>query len=477
MEPILRVREILRCLDTPTKAQLKKMLPKDATMPDVETEKYPSALLKLFPKENAYSLLGIVTEHLLRLESDELSLKSLLEILGDIYPEATDDQLNSVCKSKTTAAFLNTVKQTRIALEAVAHEPLQYDQVLQYQNVQGHPDGLTADQIFEVKLTGLLKKCWTDFLFQTFAYVALYPEAKHIYLVLPLQQTVWHYSINGWKGHTAFRDLLCRTGKKLQEHAMADMLIGSMLRETYLIGHHAPKFKTLTDTVRNLPDYRKPYQIFLGAPQMTKLQIADGELAAAAGFITDNRISLYVHSQYIINLCSLVDGDDWNTNLLIKNLQYAAAIGCKGVVVHVGKSTDKPLPLALKNMKKNIRRALQFATESCPLLLETPAGQGTETLKAQEEFIDFVSEFDTPRLRVCLDTCHVFACGHKPVDYIRKVCEKPEMLKLIHYNDSATPCGSCVDRHAYMGSGHIGMDGMKEIAELCGSKGLPMVIE
>jgi deoxyribonuclease-4 len=258
---------------------------------------------------------------------------------------------------------------------------------------------------------------------------------------------------------------------------MADLLVGSMLRETYLIGHHAPKYKTLTDTVRQLPDYRKPYQIFLGAPQMTKLQIADGELAAAAGLIADNRISLYVHSQYIINLCSLVDGDDWNTNLLIKNLQYAAAIGCKGVVVHVGKSTDKPLPLALENMKKNIRRAVQFATESCPLLLETPAGQGTETLKAQEEFIDFVSEFDTPRLRVCLDTCHVFACGHKPVDYIRKVCEKPDLLKLIHYNDSATPCGSCVDRHAYMGSGHIGMDGMKEIAELCGSKGLPMVIE
>jgi deoxyribonuclease-4 len=80
-------------------------------------------------------------------------------------------------------------------------------------------------------------------------------------------------------------------------------------------------------------------------------------------------------------------------------------------------------------------------------------------------------------LRVCLDTCHVFACGHKPLEYIESLLKTPGLVKLIHYNDSATPCGSCVDRHAYMGTGHIRMDGMKAIAELCGKHDLPMVIE
>ena len=470
----LRVRQILSSLDTPTKTQLKKLLPKDIKMPDAETEKYPSALLKNLPKEEAYSLLGCIAEDVLRTESDELSLETLLDSVRLLAPEA---DLEKIRKSKTTAEFLELLKHTRIQLESVVHEELKYDQALQYDQVEGHPDAMTADQLFEIKLTGLLKKNWTDFLLQVFAYSALYPEAKHVYLVLPLQKTLWHYNVSAWKGQTAFKTLLNNTAKKIQQNSMNDMLVGSMLREQYLIGFHAPKHKTLMDTISSLPDYRMPYQIFLGAPQMTRLQIQDGELAAAAQLVERNRVSLYVHSQYIINLCSLTAGDDWNTALLIKNLQYASAIGCKGVVVHVGKSTDKPLPLALENMRTNIKRALQFATESCPLLLETPAGQGTETLKAQEEFVDFVVSMDTPRLRVCLDTCHVFACGHKPIQYIEKLSEHPNLLKLIHYNDSATPCGSCVDRHAFMGTGHIGMDGMKEIAELCGAKGLPMVIE
>ena len=63
------------------------------------------------------------------------------------------------------------------------------------------------------------------------------------------------------------------------------------------------------------------------------------------------------------------------------------------------------------------------------------------------------------------------------VEYIQHTCEHEDLVKLIHYNDSATPCGSCVDRHAYMGQGHIGMESMKAIAEYCDNKGLSMVIE
>ena len=72
----------------------------------------------------------------------------------------------------------------------------------------------------------------------------------------------------------------------------------------------------------------------------------------------------------------------------------------------------------------------------------------------------------------------MFACGSQPLEYIKKVSEHNiDLLKLIHYNDSKTPCGSCVDRHAYMGTGHIGLDKMEEIAEYCYNKSLPMVIE
>ena len=118
---------------------------------------------------------------------------------------------------------------------------------------------------------------------------------------------------------------------------------------------------------------------------------------------------------------------------------------------------------------------MQHATDSCPILLETPAGQGTEVLRTREEFTDFVAEFGDGRLRMCIDTCHVFACGHQPLEYIQKTA--PPFIKLIHFNDSAAPCGSCIDRHAAIGQGHSGDDTMAAIAHHAVTHSLPMVIE
>jgi deoxyribonuclease-4 len=466
-------------MHTTEKMALKKLLPKGLKMPDVETERYPSALLGVLPKEEAYSTLGCIAEEMLQYSVGEIKMETLEKSLQDYWLEDETEFLSAVAtvrKSKTTEPFLELLRQTKTKMAAVVREPLHYDQSLKHDRVEGHPDAMNTTQIFEVKLTGLLKKGWTDFLLQTFAYAALHTSVRDVYLVLPLQQTVWHHCLDGWMGRKAFRDMLNTVSKRISESAAADVAVGQLLREMYFIGFHAPKQKTLMDTICGFPDYKKPYQIFLGGPQSSQLRIDDGELAAAGTLVAEKGVSLYVHSQYIINLCT-AGLDGWNVALLKKNLQYAAAIGCKGVVVHVGKSTTTAVPEALESMRKNIVACLEDATEECPLLLETPAGQGTETLTGIDDFLGFVSGIGDPRLRVCVDTCHVFACGHKPLDYLGKFEEYPGLLKLVHYNDSAAPCGSCVDRHAFMGTGHIGMEGMKQIAELCHARDVPMVIE
>jgi deoxyribonuclease-4 len=474
---VMRVRAILSNLSTLDKAALKKLLPKGLKMPDLETARYPSALLTVLPKDQSYSILGCIAETLLQKPVADITTDALIASIRHWYPGVPDSSISAVLKSKTTEPFLHLLRETRTKLEAVIVSPILYDVVLLDDTVEGHPDGINDTQVFEVKLTGMLKQNWVSFLFQVFAYASISPDVKEAYLVLPLQQHVWKCDLAGWKTRDAFRDFLIAKSTKIQGDAVTDMFVGNLLREKYFIGFHAPKHKSLMDTVRAFPDYKKPYQIFLGGPQSTALRIEDGELAATAALIATNNVKLYVHSQYMINLCTLAEGDDWNVNLLMKNLQYAAAIGCKGVVVHVGKSTTKPIPEAVDNMRRNIVRALSAATEACPLLLETPAGQGTETLTDQNEFLDFVTSIKDPRLGVCLDTCHVFACGHKPLDYISRFDTHAGLLKLCHYNDSAVPCGACVDRHAFMGTGHIGMEGMAEIAELCASKRVPMVIE
>ena len=156
----------------------------------------------------------------------------------------------------------------------------------------------------------------------------------------------------------------------------------------------------------------------------------------------------------------------------------AAAIGCRGVVVHVGKAVG--LPDALANMRANVVAAAAGATSECPLLIETPAGQGTETLTDRDEFLAFVASAQggaqggAPVVAICVDTCHVFACGHDPADFVARA-RATGLLRLVHFNDSAGAFGSRVDRHAEIGAGLIGADRMRELAVL--STGIDMVVE
>jgi deoxyribonuclease-4 len=473
----MRVRQILNTLDATARTGLKKLLPAGAVaLPECETQRYPNALLSCFPKEECYALLGFVAEDLLALPVAEITMEAVCAAVLARHPGCAPAALELVRSSKTTPPFLEALVATRQKMEAVLRDgPIRREETVAQKSVEGHPDFRTGTQVFEVKLTGLLKQNWVAFLFQLFAYGALAPEVTDLYLVLPLQRTVWHADVRGWAGRGAFLDFLDAAAKRAMQVGMSDMLVGALLRELFFIGCHVPKAKTLLDTVRRLGNYAKPYQIFLGGPQNSKVAVMDSDLAATAAFVGASGARIYVHSQYIINLCNKTA--DWHTALLKRNLQVTSAMGGRGVVVHVGKSVGAPIAEALETMRGALTSCLEAATADCPILLETPAGQGTETLKGMDDFIGFVESFGDPRLRVCLDTCHVFACGHKPKDYIQRLLDRPGLLKLVHYNDSAAPCGSCVDRHALMGTGHIGMDGMREIAEMCAAAELPMVIE
>ena len=476
-----RVRQLLSVMDSTGRAALKKLLPKKLVMPDVATGKYPAALLAVFPKGESYSMLGCVAEELLRLPVASVTVEALHEAVLKFYPEYTAAQKAKIVKSKTTQPFLDHIIATRTKMDAVVKGDLVFDTVVSYEAVEGHPDAQTPTQLFEMKLTGLLKKNWVDFLFQIFAYAALHEAATDVYLVLPLQDTVWHHTVAGWANRKAYRDFLNNLSKSHQEPtAEASPLPGLFLQETHSIGCHVKKQKTVAMTLEGLQHVNhKPYQMFLTGPQSTKIEMKDEDLASAGAVQASGGVRMYVHSPYVINLCHEPGTkEDYGRVCLEKNVQYALAMGLKGVVVHVGKSVDTELGVALEHMRTNLLKAMESATDSCPILLETPAGQGSETLTVADEFIAFVQSFASPRLRICLDTCHVFATGQTPLDYIRKIWDTDvSLLKLVHFNDSATPCGSCLDRHAFIGTGKIGFAAMKEIADYCLQRSIPMLVE
>lgn len=262
-----------------------------------------------------------------------------------------------------------------------------------------------------------------------------------------------------------------------------------------MLGSHIRKsgtfYKSLTEcfnqNVSRDPEFQWanfPAQIFTGSTKMWKRPIVDEkDITVTKQYIADNNIKLFIHSIYLINLSRPKEEIVKAKECLIYDLKLGEQLGCKGVVVHVGKALKMGTTLALKNMYDNILEIMSEISEDCPLLIETPAGQGTEVLTKINEFMDFYEKFteeERLRVKICIDTCHVFAAQKeiKPSEYLVQFYSKySDALVLVHYNDSKCEHGSCKDRHEYPGEGYIGKEEMGNILLWCESKGIPMVIE
>jgi deoxyribonuclease-4 len=209
--------------------------------------------------------------------------------------------------------------------------------------------------------------------------------------------------------------------------------------------------------------FSKPFQFFCMNPQSYNSSCFDeSEIEKVKTKIKNFG---FVHAPYIFNLAkkSSIEGSK-------KCLELSSKLNAKGVVFHCGKGDDiLTFEYVVKELCKN-------SNQECPCILETPAGQGTEMLYKFSEFVSFCKKIEN--LKVCIDTCHVFASGYDPYEYILKsLTYLRDKIVLVHFNDSQYHCGSRLDRHAYPGHGYIGMETMLKVYELCLMYSIPMVIE
>ncbi len=484
----VRVRKIINYLNTMTRDELKKLLPKgivrDKTILELPNVKYPTGILSILPKEESYSTLGRIAESMLGLPSDKINIDTLIETTESHYSDITDKDKIKIRKSVTTQFFIDRLIATRRQLEesfGADAASTQYEPTVNRGHVQGHPDMQTSTKVYEVKLTGQVKENWLEFLFQAFAYAALQPHIREINIVLPLQNLIWSYNVaDGWPKREEYFNLLDRLSIEIQTVATDNSIAAETICNCHGIGKHISKSPgAFLNSIKHITDGTKAWQLFLSSNMSSRVTIKDEEIAPVAAHIAATGAKIFIHSPYIINLCAPEgEDDDYHTNCLINITRIAAAMNCSGVVVHVGKTTTRDPVVAMESQRKNLLRAAAVATPTCPILLETPAGQGTETLTEFKSFCDFVNNFGDLRIRACIDTCHVFACGHDPLKYLTNaITSYPGLVKLVHYNDSLVEQGAKKDRHAFMGMGHIGLEKMKKIAELCSSEGIPAVIE
>ena len=120
------------------------------------------------------------------------------------------------------------------------------------------------------------------------------------------------------------------------------------------------------------------------------------------------------------------------------------------------------------------------------ILLEHTAGQGTNLGHRFEHLAAILERLDrSPRVGVCLDTCHLLAAGYdlcSEAGYRSTFREFERLIGLdrlaaFHLNDSKKPCGSRVDRHEHIGKGCLGLEPFRRILNDRRFASLPMMLE
>ncbi len=236
-------------------------------------------------------------------------------------------------------------------------------------------------------------------------------------------------------------------------------------------------------------------QVFVQSPRMWKptqyapeVLAAYREAAAAHPSVTHT----FAHATYLINLAS-TDPELYEKSVaaLTHNLSVARGMGASGVVLHVGSHKGSGFDEAIGRVSDGLRRALDGASEApagvdCPILIENAAGAGGTVGRDFAEIEAIIAALDgDDRLGLCVDTQHLWASG---VDYssiegtaalLNEIDERVGLARLrcLHLNDSKIELGGNRDRHANLGEGTIGIDGLAPLVGEPRVRDLPLLLE
>lgn len=256
-----------------------------------------------------------------------------------------------------------------------------------------------------------------------------------------------------------------------------------------LIGLHVSPAGGLPKAVeRGVEKGCEAIQIFAQSPRAWRPTNHTRE--SAERFVADLEASSVEASViHAIYLCNAASEDEElrakSLGSITHSLRVGDMIGARGVVLHAGSAKGGDVAEAIARCGPVLAEALA-ESDACPLLLEDTAGAGGTLGRSFEELHDLIDAAGGgERLGVCLDSCHLLASGYdvrgiRALDATLAECDRVvglDRLRCMHVNDSQTPLGSNRDRHAPLGTGEIGEDGIAACLSDPRFAGMPVIFE
>ncbi len=200
-------------------------------------------------------------------------------------------------------------------------------------------------------------------------------------------------------------------------------------------------------------------QFFLGDPQGWKGPVIPGDPAELKASFADAGVDAYIHAPYVVNVATTNNRIRIpSRKILTQQLEAAASIGAKGLIVHGGHVNNGVDPA---EGYANWQKVMERVERPIPLLIENTAG-GTNAMARTLEAIGRLWDAVTAgvadgsgEVGFCLDTCHAYSAGLDLSEVVDKIKAITGRIDLVHCNNSRDDFGSSRDRHANLTSGTI----------------------
>ncbi len=188
---------------------------------------------------------------------------------------------------------------------------------------------------------------------------------------------------------------------------------------------------------------------------------------------------VFLHASYLVNL-GTPDPELYEKSIqnLAAHLQIAELLKAEGLIYHIGSYKGSTAEESYKRVAEGMLTVLKQVPGKAKLIMENSAGGGNKIgLTAAEIGAVYKqsskSEEGRTRIKVCIDTAHIFAAGvlekfsPEELKRFKDDCEKSFGLKniiVLHVNDSKVPYDCQKDRHENLGEGEIGLEAFKHLA-------------